>query len=215
MAIDDITLNTTSICDLSLSHLGMKGLTTSLSADVAANNPSAIAINKHWGPARNDVFSEFKWPFANVIQPMQMQVDVSEDDYPEWESFFVYTLNAATIWNIFDESTVEEKEDNLFEVVYNIGLAVRVLCCNLSTLNNAYCEYTHNVIDTTLWSPKFVMAFSYRLAAAICVALTGDAEKALKLMTIYNAYIHEAKRIASSEKKKKPGQTNSIVNSRG
>ena len=189
---------------------------TDLTTDAAANNPSALAINKHWGPCRNDLFREFQWSFANVIEPMEMVLTVTQDDdYPEWASFYTYTENAATIWHVFDESTVKTKSENQFEVVYNPTLNERLICCDLSTYNAAWCEYTYNVTDTLLWDTKFIMAFSYRLASAICMELTGDAEKALKLTQLYNAILHEAKRIDSREKKSKPTQSNPIVDARG
>jgi len=215
MALTDLTLNTTSIANLALSHLGMKPI-TDLDTDAAAYNPAAIAINLHWGPVRNDLFSEYQWSFANVVEPMQVQAGVSISDYPEWQYFYVYTANAATVWNVFDPGSVEEKEENQFEVVYNPDLAVRIICCNVTNASvAAYCEYTYNVTDPTLWSPKFVMAFSYRLASSICVDLTGDEKKALTLMQLSSAYIHDSKRIGSSEKKNKPHQSNPIVASRG
>ena len=215
MAIDDLTLNVTTICNLALSHLGQKRLASGLATDLENNNPSAIAIDTHWTASRNDVFSEFKWPFATVIEPMQVQVDVNDTMYPEWLYFYVYTENAATVWNVFDPSTVEQKEEQEFEVVYRPALNKKVICCNITNTSSAFNEYTYNVTDTLLWSPKFIMAFSYRLAAAIAVTLTGSKEKALELMTIYNAFIHEAKRIAHVQKKKKPAQTAGIVNARG
>jgi hypothetical protein len=214
MALTDLTLNTTSIANLALSHLGMTAI-TDLNVDAANNNPSAVAINAHWGPCRNDVFSEFKWPFATVIEPMQVQASVSIDDYPEWSYFFVYTANAATVWNVFDSSTVKTKHENQFEVVYNPTLQKRIICCNLTWTSFAFNEYTYNVTDPTFWSPKFVMAFSYRLAASICMILTGDEKKSLFLMDLYRGFIHEAKRVSSSEKKTKPDQNNPIVNARG
>lgn len=215
MAIDDITLNATSIANLTLSHLGQKPLTTDIATDVAANNPSAVAINTHWGPVRNDLFREFKWPFANVIQPMQIQTGVNQDMYPEWLYFYVYTANAATVWYVFDSATVEEKEEQAYEVVYNPTLNKRVICCNVTNTSSAFNEYTYNVTDTTLWDTKFVIAFSYRLASAIAKTLTGDGAIGEKLMLISNGIISEAKRIASHEKKKKPKQSQSTINARG
>ncbi len=212
--IDDITLNTASICNLALSHLGMKAI-TDIDTDVALKNPSAVSLNKHWGPCRNDVFREFKWPFATVIEPMELMTSVDTDDYPEWQSFYTYPAAACTVWYVYDSSTVSKKHERMFEIVYNPDLKEKVICCNCDTTNAAYCEYTYNVTDPTSWDTKFVMAFSYRLASAICMELVGDEKRALSLMNIYNAILHEAKRIAHSEKKRKPDQSNPIVDARG
>lgn len=215
MAIDDLTLNVTSICNLALTHLGMKTI-TDLTAGVTANNPSALALNVQWGPSRNDVFREFRWPFATVHELIYNRTDVSvSTEYPEWEFATTYPAAAVTVWNVFDEFTADNKEQNQFEILYDVSLDERIVLCNLDTQNSAYVEYTYNVTDTLLWDTKFIMAFSYRLAAAICMTLTGDEKKSLQLMQIYNAFIHETKRIAHGEKKKKPTQANPIVESRG
>ena len=82
MALDDITLNQASICNMALSHLGMKPI-IDITTSVAANKPAGLALNRHWGPCRNDVFREFKWPFANVQGTINNRVDVTSFDYPE------------------------------------------------------------------------------------------------------------------------------------
>jgi len=214
MAITDLTMNVASVCNLALSHLGMKPI-TDLDTDVALNNPSALALSRHWGPCRNDVFREFKWPFATCQGQILHRTDIATTVYPEWDFFTTYPSSAVTVWNVYDATNADRKHEQLFEVVYNPTLAERVLLCSLDTQNTAYVEYTYNVTDTLLWDTKFTMAFSYRLASSICMELTGDDKKSLTLMEIYNAYIHEAKRIAHHEKKKKPGQSNPIVDSRG
>jgi len=215
MSRDDITLNSTSVANLSLSHLGMKALPSDIDTGVTNNNPSAIALDKQWGPSRNDVFREFKWPFANVQALILPRTDVDEDDYPEWLFFTTYPAAAAVIWTVFDEVTVKTKEENMFEVIYNPTLDEKIVCCSLDTQNSAYCEYTYNVTDPTKWDTKFIMAFSFRLAAAICVELTGDGAKAIELAGTYSRYIAEAKRIAHYEKKRKPTQKNDIAEARG
>ena len=214
MAITDLTMNVASVCNLALSHLGMKPI-TDLDTDVALNNPSALALNRHWGPCRNDVFREFKWPFATCQDTILHRTDIASTVYPEWDFFTTYPSSAVTVWNVYDATNADKKHEQLFEVVYNPTLGERVLLCDLDTVNTAYCEYTYNVTDTLLWDTKFIMAFSYRLSASICMELTGDDKKALTLMEIYNNYIHEAKRLAHHEKKRKPGQSNPIVDSRG
>jgi hypothetical protein len=221
MAITDLTLNTASVCNMALSFLGMKSI-SSLDADTTLNNPAAIAINKHWGPCRNDVFREFKWPFADAIIPLVPNDSVDLNDYPEWTSFYDYTSNAATLWAVFDASTVLKKESNLFEVVYDHTLDQKIICCDLSSTGGSstivtstvFGEYTYNVTDCEKWDVKFIKAFAINLASNICVELTGDVQKALELAKMYANSIQESKRIAHYEKKRKPNQTNSIVNSR-
>lgn len=186
-----------------------------LDTDVANNHPSALAIAKQWGPSRNEVLSDFKYSFCNVIEAMTINPNVTVDDYPEWTSFYTYPSAACKLWYVFDALSVKKKEENQFEVVYNPTLGEKIICCNCDTYNTAYVEYSYNVTDPTQWEPKFVMAFSYRLAAAICVELTGDENKAKALKDMYLLYITEAKRVAQNEKKSKPYQGNPVVDARG
>ncbi|MFA5217137.1 hypothetical protein [Sulfuricurvum sp.] len=199
---------------MSLSHIGMKPI-TDLTVDVANNNPSALAIAKQWGPCRNEVLSDFKYSFCNVIEKMTINPGVDVNDYPEWASFYTYPAAACKVWYIFDSYNVAKKQENQFEVVFNPTLAEKIICCNLDDEDVAYCEYSYNVTDPEQWEPKFMMAFSFRLAAAICFELTGDSTKSKELMQIYISYIHEAKRIAHYEKKSKPEQSNPTVDARG
>lgn len=193
----------------------MKKLETDLDTDLANNNPSAIAIDKQWGPCRNEVLSDFKYSFCNVIEKMTINPNVTADDYPEWTSFYTYPASACKVWYVFDQANVAKKQEQQFEVVYNPTLAEKIICCNCDTYNSAYVEYSYNVTDPSQWEPKFVMAFSFRLASAICVELTGDEAKAKDMMNVYLAYIHDAKRIANNEKKSKPTQGNPTVDARG
>ena len=214
MAIDDITLSVEAICTMALSHIGMKGF-TDYDAEVAANNPSALAIGKHWASCRNEVLGDSKFPFSTVIGTLDYMTLVDSDDYPEWESFWTYPSSVLKVWNVFDESTVKTKDESQFEIVYNPTLDEKVICCNLDTNNTAYAEESYSITDPLSWDTRFVMAFSYRLAAAICKELTGSDEMSIKMLQIYGNYISETKRQASIEKKSKPTQSNPTVEARG
>lgn len=213
--INDITLNTTAVCDLALSHIGMKPLVTDLATDVSNNNPSALAIEKQWNPCRNEVLGDAKYSSSTVISKMVLNTSVTSDDYPEWESFWTYPSSVLAVWAVFDESNPDTKYRNQFEIVFNPTLQEKIICSNNDTLNTAYVETAYNVTDPSLWDPRLTMAFSYRLAAAIVKELTGDDDLAITMMQIYMAYVSETKRLAYRERKSKPTQSNPLVDSRG
>ena len=193
------------ICNLALNHLGMKGITS-----LTENNPSAIALNNYYNPCRDDTLSDYNWPFANVKAAL---VSVSDDVLElEWDYIYVYPTQALAIWNVYDESTVDNKWEQEFETSFQVTENRRVICSNLET---AYVEYTRRLTDTSIYSPRFVMVFSYKLAASMAHTLTGDVDMGIKLLDIYNMYLGEAKRLGYQERKKKPKQTSSYVNSRG
>ena len=191
------------IANMALTHLGMSGI-TSLTQD----NPSAIACNTFFIPARDEVLGESKWPFAAVSESLVLTTETITG----WDYCYLYPVNAAAVWDVYDESTTLTRGEQEFEVLFVPGTNRRIICTDLQY---AIADYTYKQEDTSLYSPKFVMAFSYRLAAAMAHTLTGSAEIGIQLSTVYSALISEAKRISGSEKRKKPNQESSYQNSRG
>ena len=192
------------ICNLALSHLGMNAI-TSLTED----NPSVRACNYFFDPSRDAVFSEFKWPFATVKEAL---VAVSDTVLElEWSYVYVYPTQAAAVWSVYNESTIKTKDEEEFEVAFQVANNRKVICSNNKT---AYAEYTYKVPDTTIFSPSFVIAFSLRLASSMAHTLIGDVEVGKDLLLTYSTSISETKRQSYVERKKKPNQTSAYVNSR-
>jgi len=191
------------ICNMALAHLGMKAITS-----ITAPNPASIACNEFFDPSRDDVFSESRWPFASASEPLVL----STETVLGWNYAYAYPVKAAAVWDVYNEGSVSDKEEQEFEVIFKPSSNLRIVC---SDLQLAYADYTYILEDTGIYSPKFVMALSYRLAASMSHTLIGSAEVGLKLLDIYGAAISEAKRVSSREKKKKPRQTSSYQDSRG
>jgi hypothetical protein len=191
------------IANMALTHLAMKGITS-----LTENTPSAIACNNFFVPCRDDVFRESRWPFASA----NIRLVIVPDEVLGWEDIYLYPPDAATVWNVYNESTVLRKDSQEFEVFFVPSSNRRVIATNLP---EAYASCTYKVEDTSVYDPKFVMALSYRLAASMAHTLTGSPEIGVQLMNIYVAIIHEAKRVSGSEKFKKPTFDSSYQNSRG
>lgn len=212
---DDVTL----ICNMALGHLGLQPINA-----ISDNNKRAITCNLFFNPSRDDTFSEHRWPFAMTIDTMLLK----SYTFPQWLYTYAYPVNAARVWTVFgingtlqvnplDNSmmpvnSVFEEESIEYETLYIPTDNINVIATNQA---NAYCRYGFIVPDTTIWTPKFCMAFSYRLAAAMCASLTGDAGKALSLMQIFSGFNSEEKRIGRVETMKKPPQQSGYVKSRG
>ena len=190
---------------MALRHIGMRKIDA-----IDDTDPSAVACADFFEACRDDVLREHAWPFALVQQPLaQFAGDVPLG----WNAAYDHPAsNVAAIWYVFNQATATDKENQNFEVLYDQATNKKIIVSNLDA---AYVEYTYIVTDTLVWDAKFDMAMTWRLAAEICPVLTGDDEKALKLMQVYNAYISEAKRISASEKLRKPNQTSGYVKARG
>ncbi len=185
------------IINLGLFHIGNKAITQ---AQLDANaHPSAVAANTCFEPARDEVLGEANWSFNSVTEVLEEVEDITD---PEWDYIFGYpTLSVGSVWNVFNDATTVTKDEQEFEVKYLPSLGVKAIHTNLP---EAYAEYSYKAIDPSIWSDKFAMALSYKLGAMMAVALSGDSDKALKLMQIYGSVVDEAKRIGYSEKRKKP-----------
>lgn len=195
------------IINLALLHMGNVPITqVQLTAD---EMPSAIAANIYWEPCRDEVLGEARWSFATATEPLSV-IDDLED--LSWEYGYDYpTMSVGTVWNVFNEGTIDTKEDQQFEVRYVPSETAKVV---FTDLQDAYAEITYKVTDPEIWNDKFNMAFSYRLSANMCMYITGDAEKSRELMNIYLNIISEAKRLGHHEKRSKPNRDSGYVNAR-
>lgn len=196
--------STLQIWNLALNFLGMETLTTA-----ALTNPSAKTCNLFFEVCRDDVYSEFRAAFATVKEALVLV----DDTVIGWYHVYQYPTKSARVWNVFNEGTVEYKEEQEFEAVYLSAQNKRVICSNLES---AYAEYTYKVADVTMFDSKFVLALSYKLATAIAPALLGsDSQKATEALNLYLAVISEAKRLNAQEKIKKPTFSSGTLDSRG
>jgi hypothetical protein len=195
------------ICNMALYHLGMQSVTAL--SDVG--NPSVDACNVFYTPALDDIYREFGWPFA-TSRVLLTEVSNTAASVIGWDYIYEYPDTAANIFSVFDEGSVDTKEDQEFEVLYDPTTTERVICSNLE---DAYAECSYKITDTTLFDPKFVLALTYKLAAMMAHQLVGGPDVGLKMMELYSGVLSEAKRGSGKEKLKKPKQTSSYQNSRG
>lgn len=86
------------IYNLSLSHLGMK----SLSSASDTTSPSGKACNQYYEAVRNDVFRELQWPFATVQTVLELSNDTARYG---WLFMYIYPTNALTVWRTFNAAT--------------------------------------------------------------------------------------------------------------
>jgi len=198
-------MDQTIILNMALHHLGMESI---LSIDDL--NPSAKVMNDFWVPARDDTFSEHRWPFAEV----QMALQLVDAEIVGWDYVYGYPVNVARVWNVYNAGSVDYKEQRQFEKKYLITEDRNVLCSNDDT---ALADATYIVENVSVWDPKFCMAMSLKMAALACPDLLGDTARALNLMTVFNGVINEAKRIGASEQRSRPNQqtTDGSIAARG
>lgn len=195
------------IVNLSLVNLGQNVITQ---AQLDANvHPSAVVANLFWQPCRDEALGDSNWSFATVTQTLSA-LNISDS---EWNFCYAYpTLTVSSMWNVFNDSTVEEKNAQEYAIKYIPTLTVSAIFSNLDV---AIAEYTYKVTTTTIWSVKFCIALSYKLSAAMAMSLTGDKDKSTTAGLIYNSLIGDAKRLSFSEKPKTNQTPSAYINARG
>lgn len=196
------------IINLSLVNLGQNVITQAL---LTANvHPSAIAANLWYEPCRDEVLGANNWSFATVTQTLTALAITDS----QWDFVYAYptvSLCASSMWKVFNDATIDTSDQQEFTVKYVPTLGVTAIFSDLAT---AYAEYTYKVTDTTLWTNEFIMAFSYRLSAAMAKSITGASDNGVLASQTYNNLISEAKRLSFSEKKKKPDEDCKYINVR-
>lgn len=194
------------LINLSLVNLGQNVITQ---AQLTANaHPSAVAANLWWEPCRDEVLGSNNWSFATVTATLSA-LDI---DDARWDYVYSYPVSAvSSMWYVYNDATASIRDQQEFTVRYIPTLGVSAI---FSDLDEAKVEYTYKVTDTTMWSPQFIMAFTYRLAAAMAMSITGAGDKGLQAAQTFNGLIAEAKRLSFYEKPKKPDEDCKYINAR-
>lgn len=190
------------IYNLSLGHLGMQKIFSTDTED-----PRMKACELYYPEALEDTYAEYAWGFANVIE----QFAIVSATVVGWDYVYAYPPKAARVNNVFSEENSEYKEEKDFDKVFLPSQNKTVIVSNEQA---AYQEYTYKVEDTTIFTPKFVMALSFKLAALMAQTLTTDPNIAGAMQQNSLSIIDEARRLDSKEKPKRTKQTNEIVQSR-
>lgn len=195
------------IINMALGHFGQAQITQTQLDN--SSKPGAVQANLFWDQCVDEILGEFNWPFATVTETLS----AIDTDGGEWDYVYTYpTAAVSSLFAVYDLGTDDDKKyEQEFQVRYIPSLSNRFVH---SDLQNAIAEFTYQVTDPLLWSPKFKTAMSYLLAARMVVGVNGDIKKAEELAHIYNGLIGEAKRLGSSENKNKPKVTSKYENAR-
>jgi hypothetical protein len=204
MASDTVLLT---IYNLALSHIGQKPVDNTTDE----TQPEILACNTHFPNARDSVLAEVAFPFNDAPIRLQQHLSVDDVSIPGWSYFYTYPASALAVWSVYSSENASKASENDFAVRYLPALSTHIICTNEAY---AYANVSYLVTDYTLWDDRFIQAVSYKLASAICMQITGDANLALKFREMYTIMISEAKRKSASEKQKKFTPTNSYKASR-
>lgn len=190
------------IYNLALSHIGQKPVANTTDETL----PEVLACNTHFASARDSVLAELAFPFNSAPIELQEHLSIDNASIPGWSFYYTYPASALAVWEVYSSANASTAVEKDFEVRYLPAVAARIICTDE---DDAYANVSYLVTDYTLWDDRFIEAVSYKLAATICMSLTGDAQLALQFRDMYNVMVSESKRRSHREKRKKHHTTSS------
>ena len=175
------------IINLSLSHIAQVQITQA-QLDAETTTVQVKETLRIWEFALKETLRAYNWGFAKTQEAL---VETEDYDPAVYDYAYVYPANCLAIRKVNSQTKLDETISGLYERMYDSDNdAVRIV----TDIEDAYIEYTYYVTTTALFDGAFVVAFSYRLAAALAKPLNGDDKQAAAMRETYEDAISEAKR---------------------
>lgn len=196
---------------MALSHLGVSIEVNS----ETERSKEASALRRFWEPTRDEVFRDFAWPFATVIEDLALVEDQPNSD---WRYAYRYPSGAVTIRGLWTGNGASRKATVSNRTPYRISRDATGGLIYADIANaDAVVEYTMIETDTERYPPDFVDALSLLLAAKIGPRVAGGdqfqlADRAYKM---YWVRIGEAKANALNEQQVDQAPESDFITVRG
>lgn len=161
MAVSDVQ-----IAKLALQHIGDRFDITSLTEAT----PEAEQVNLVYENVRDGLLREHPWKFSlRYVSPASLSGTVPA----QWTYMFSYPSDALRIWRIVNP--LDPRGVLLPPVKWSVGRNSSDTKVLLSDEAEPEFEYTKKITDAVQYDANFVLALSWRIAAAIVRPITGDA----------------------------------------
>lgn len=197
------------VINLALSHIGQKPLTSTSDASLAAETTvQAVAALRVYDACLRNTLTDADWTFARVNEYELTDATYSTVNY---SYAYEYPSNCIALRRIYNSETTKKDKGEPFEIAYKTSSTQQLI---LADISDAYARFTYYIIDTTQFPPKFVLALSHALAAALAVPLNGKEEQAKAEIAVYNAVLSEAQRIDSYESNEDESEENPFIDAR-
>lgn len=176
-----------SLCNLAISHCQSQGFIADFATDAT---PQGVLCRLHYDPVRQSTLEAHPWNFATRRQALAPLGET----VPDWDFAYAWPAGALTARDILKDSPDDDPIP--FEVALRENGEVR---CILTDRANAVLRFTRDVEQPALFSPLFVQAFSWALAASIAPAFTTDRGVQQACLTISQNYINAARTADANE----------------
>lgn len=175
------------ICNLALNHLGSGKSIANIDTE---KSQEAYACRTFFDTARDAVLRDFTWPFASKIRSLGL---VSESPSDEWDYSYEYPSDCLKARRILSGVRNDDRQSRVpFKIIY--GDTQQLI---YTDQEDAELEYTVRVTNTERYSPDFVMALSFRLAAYISPRITGG-DRFKQGERAFQMYVNEIRQAQAS-----------------
>lgn len=161
--------STTEIANLALGHIGVAKEIQNIDTDRAQE---AQACRRYFVPTRDEVLRDFPWPFATrSLAALGLVTDMTSTDGAEFSFSYRYPSDCLMFRKICSGLRTDTQETRVPYRVMSDSQGKLIFCDK----EDATCEYTALISDTSLWPSDFVTAFTFLLASRIAPRVTaGD-----------------------------------------
>lgn len=199
----------TEICNLALTFLGQKTITS-----ITEATTSAQKCNLLFDVARDTTLRAHPWNFATrIVELTELADDAVEDDelVTGWNYIYQYPTTALYIRKVFSSESTGFVEPDKFKEVLSSATQTKAIATDV---NPAYCEYIEKELDISLYDSSFTIALAYFLASQLAQSLTGDTNLSNRMFNLYQQSIDQAKYHNATEANENERQTSTYLDAR-
>lgn len=185
-------MTSTDICNLALAYLA-KGRITSLTQ----NTEEARQCAMHYDHCRKLLLRSYRWGFARRIEKLAL----SALTIPGWEFVYGYPSDCLIVRFVFEKEGAAKKEVDLNQFDISDVDGVKVICTDVE---QAWCEYTEDVVEVAKMTEEFIEALARYLAASMAMVITGNGELMNTNYQLMQAALNQAQVEAAREREQTP-----------
>jgi hypothetical protein len=172
---------------------------------------AAIVCNDFFVDARDRVLREVDWPFATKFADLSGKVDGRDtagdgtNVKADWASFWGFSYLYPDDCLALREFVTPQGRFPLIEIDHDVitdAGALRIVLDLDSAQDDVTLRYTWRNATYSTWMVDAGAAFSVLLASLICPALTGDVDKAQKLLGMFESFV-KAKAVSAARRDQK------------
>ena len=196
-----MSVSKTEICNIALSNIGSSRI-----PDINEESEPARMCRIMYDPTRQLVLQDHDWGFAERRELLAL-LSITPVGFTY---AYQYPNGCVQAREIFQSVDGEKPID--FTVMSQDSMASQMI---LTEEENATLVYTGDITNTTMFSPAFIWAFAFNLAANLAVPIAKKATLRDKMLGYYALYMDKAALLDAKQGKYTTVQNNDFLQSRG